>query len=120
MRTIAGLAAAAGLGLFAAAGCTSTGADGRLAALESEVRALRAEIAELKARRADKEPAVPAAAPSADPLGDLPGLAVAPETRAKLAAMREVGVDIMDDAIRRDVDGLKEKVEKLEKAVGEK
>jgi outer membrane murein-binding lipoprotein Lpp len=112
------MGAVGGLVLLAAAGCSSPGPDERLAALESEVKALRTEIDALKAHRPAPRSGPAAASPAADPLAGLPGRVIPPpDMRAKLAALHAAEGNLADDDLREDVDELTEKIEKLEKAV---
>ena len=114
MKTILGILAAGGLALGAVAGCTTTASDERLAAVEAELKALRAEIATLKAQ---STPTPPAAAPSTVPRtapGRLPGMAADPEMLERLRTLNAVQGDA---DLRKDLTSLGGKLDETKKAV---
>jgi len=117
MKTPIGILVAAALVSAAVTGCTTTDSDARLAAVESELKALRAELAELKAQSARPAPPPGAAGDrQAAALAGFPGTTVDPEMLEKLrilGALPNGG----DDRALKDLQGRVEKLGELAKTV---
>jgi hypothetical protein len=113
--------------LAAAAGCSAPDIDSRLAAVESELKALRMEMAAWTARRGEavSPPSAPgslavsAGLPAADPTSDLAAASMSdwrppPGLESKLRAIALVQAVAGNDELKREIQSIRDKVGPLD------